>query len=74
MGKFEEKLTRKVHTTFLYVRLCVSRVFQKKKKEKKHMKSFYYRLPVVEKCLEKCLKMYFCNEGIWIWMEDKGIR
>ena len=23
--------------------------------------SFYYRLPVVEKCLEKCLKMYVMN-------------
>ena len=31
-------------------------VFQKQKWKKKHMKklSFYFRLPVIEKCLEKC--------------------
>ena len=71
MGSFEEKLTRKIHATFLFLCLYLnqrvrrigaqnenlSRVFQKQKREK-HMKrlSFYYGLPAVEKRLEKCLE------------------
>ena len=57
MGSFEEKLTRKIHTTFLYAFLKVSKPkskknrriewkivqgFFKNKKEKKHMKKLSF--------------------------------
>ena len=75
MGSFEERLTRKIHTTFRYACLKVSKpkgkknrciewkIFQKEKR-KKHMK----KKQVVEKCFEKCLLVNY----LMLWKKING--
>ena len=76
MGSFEEKLTRKIHTTFVYACSKVTKpkskrnrwtewkIFPETKKERNT-----WRKPVVEKCFKKCLLV---NYLMLLWERING--